>query len=156
MNRSKQHKRSARGWASYLVEPLEQRLLLTAASAGIGSAATPPLGINIDATTYFDSDAMWFDLAKGCAWRDLVTSSPLSGTSLTANNYPTQNAWTQTEMVGYPDGIYTLVYQGDGTITISGMGQTIGTPVTSNGVTMAAGFGEDQYRPKFDPGGAGV
>ncbi|MBV8780493.1 MAG: hypothetical protein JO353_03770, partial [Phycisphaerae bacterium] len=130
---------------------MERRSLLsvstsTPAEASLDSNyAGGTLGINVASNQSYRGTALWTDVRKQLdAWSySGGNSTPLSGADVNAQGYPTgtsasNGAYTATQMIGYPDGTYTLSYQGAGTIAVSGTGSIIaGSTQTStvNGVT---------------------
>jgi hypothetical protein len=129
--------------AVHAVEHLENRLLFTTyLGAAATSQSTTPLGINVGLQTWYNSDALFYDVRKDMdGWRQ--PSSPYSylpSSELTPTGYPLEASYTETAMVGYPQGTYTLVYSstGNANITPASMGSIVPdttTTVTVNGVT---------------------
>ena len=147
------------------IEPLERRALFTVtagtpAEASLSAAyAGGSLGINLATNDSFSTGALWTDARKTmAAWQYAnQNGTVLSGPDLLKNGYPSGTsasnaAYTDTEMLGYPDGIYTLSYQGAGTVTVGGNGTIVsGSTVTStvNGVATTTA----QVSLKKDTGG---
>jgi hypothetical protein len=127
---------------SHAVERLENRVLFTTyLGAAAQAQSSAPLGINLSTETSYNTQALFFDVHKEMDdWRQ--ASSPygyLPSNELTATNYPLENAYTETNMIGYPMGTYTLVYSSTGNASLSAasMGSIIpntATTVTVNGV----------------------
>jgi hypothetical protein len=123
------------------VERLENRLLFsTYLGASASSQSTTPLGVNLGGESWYNTDALFYDAHKEMdGWRQ--ENSPYSylpSNELTATGYPLTNAYTETELNGYPTGTYTLQYSGGGSISASGIGTIVpNSTVTVNGVTTS-------------------
>ncbi len=137
---AKKLERSVRRTVHAMIEKLEDRQMLSA-DPGITNQAISPaaVGVNLNVNDFYRTSALWVNTANTLsAWakfNDPATPNP--NLTLTAAGYPKQSASTWTQLKGYPDGIYKLSYTGQATISISSMGQIIGTPVTVNNVTTA-------------------
>jgi fibronectin type 3 domain-containing protein len=128
----------------FAIESLERRVFLNGAItiAGTTTPITQPageLGINLSGNDDFRTQALWLNVRKGFSpWMYPNSSNFLSSTDQTTTGYPLVNAYAVNFMAGYPDGNYTLQYNGTGTISFSGMGAIVpGSTSTTlvNGIT---------------------
>ena len=135
--------------AHLAIERLEPRALFTV-TTGTPAQATldssyvaGDLGLNLSSDDSFSTQALFTDARKTMAAWTYPSSNGtvLSGADLLKNGYPSgtsasNGATTESDMYGYPDGIYTLAYQGSGTIGVSGSGAIVSSSSsTMNGVT---------------------
>jgi hypothetical protein len=134
--------RDAARCAPFVLEALEGRVFLNGVVGGTTTAIVQPagaLGINLNANDDFRTAALWLDVRKGFSpWMYTNTNNFLSSTDQTSTGYPLVNAYSQNFLDGYPDGIYTLQYNGTGTIAFSGKGQIVAgstNTTLANGVT---------------------
>jgi fibronectin type 3 domain-containing protein len=120
--------------ALFILELLECRVLLSSIVQPAGE-----LGINLAGNDDFRTTALWLNVRDGFSpWMYPNTTTFLASTDQTSTAYPLVNAYAVNQMGGYPDGIYTLQYNGTGTITFSGMGQIVAGSTSQtvvNGVT---------------------
>ena len=137
--------------AHQAIEQLERRALFTVTTGTPAQASLDSsyvggsLGVNLATNDSFSTAALWTDARKTmAAWQySNGNGAVLTGADVLKNGYPSgtsasNSAYTNTEMLGYPNGVYTLSYQGAGTISVGGNGSIVsGSAVTStvNGVT---------------------
>jgi hypothetical protein len=124
----------ANGRRQPLFDALEQRELLVATAGSLG------LGVNVDAQTYYTPSPMFVDVMKETAdsWTvaspstvGLTNVSGVSEPPMDSNGYPeglgnlpSQNLCLYTSVftnngATYPTGVYTLTFDGDGTVGIA-------------------------------------
>jgi regulation of enolase protein 1 (concanavalin A-like superfamily) len=137
--------------AHAVIERLEQRALFTVTTSTPAEATIDPsysggsLGVNLNSNDDYRTAALWTDLRNEMgAWSYAGSNgTALSGADVTPSGYPTgtaadQGAYTITSALGYPDGVYTLQYQGNGTIAVTGNATIVPgstTTTTLNNVT---------------------
>jgi hypothetical protein len=104
-----------------VTEVLEPRITMSA-----------EVGINLNFNASYNGDPIWTDL------HNLSTNwSPLTGSklALTADGYPLANALVYFNTANYAEGTYGFSYTGTGTVSFSGVAQSMGPVTVSGGVT---------------------
>lgn len=98
-------------------------------------------GVNLGYNDFYTVGPLWTDVTKLITgWGQLASPWLVDPTiPLTADGYPLANAGGGTPMIGYPKGVYTLTYNGSGTVTVGGLGYIAsGSAETIDGHTRAS------------------